>query len=329
MPVLENEYEVVKHRQIQHLNVFLVRLRYRTPHIHDELELGLLLEGEVELRKGAERLRFGPGEGYLINALESHEFSALGEEALILSVQASDQLVAGYFPAARSSAFLAPRVKEFLPPELYRVFFSLVVEVAYHFFGRFPGYEFSCMSLLNTLYFLLYTHLPWRPLSREELGALSERMARMSRITRTIQENYRQKLLLRDLARQEGLTLSYLSHLFKDTMNMTFQEYLAEVRFEYASRLVASTDRGLLDICLESGFSDVRYLNKAFLRRYGCTPKAYRQSCRKGTSRPLPQSSLQQVLSEEESVRLLANLRGAQREVLSQYSLWNLYNPRS
>ena len=264
-----------------------------------------------------------------MNALESHELAALGEEALILSVQAADQLVAGYFPAARSSTFLASKVREFLPPELYQVFFSLMIEIGYHFFCRFPGYEFSCMSMLNTLYFLLYTHLPWRAMSREELGARSARMARMSRITRTIQENYRQKLLLGDLAKQEGLTLSYLSHLFKDTMNMTFQEYLNEVRFEYACQLVGSTDRGLLDICLESGFSDVRYLNKAFLRRYGCTPKAYRQSCRRGDSRPLPDSSLQRVLSEEESVGLLANRRGEQREVLSRYSIWNLYNPRA
>jgi len=111
-------------------------------------------------------------------------------------------------------------------------------------------------------------------------------------------------------------------------LHFPFQEYLGEVRFEYASQLVASTNRGILDICLESGFSDVRYLNKAFLRHYGCTPKAYRQSCRGGKQQPSPVNSLQRVLTQEESVLLLAKLRGEQREVLSRYSLWNLYNPR-
>ena len=41
-----------------------------------------------------------------------------------------------------------------------------------------------------------------------------------------IDENFRRKLLLGEIARREGLTMPYLSHLFKDTLGMSFQEYL-------------------------------------------------------------------------------------------------------
>ncbi|MCI8744595.1 MAG: AraC family transcriptional regulator [Lachnospiraceae bacterium] len=34
------------------------------------------------------------------------------------------------------------------------------------------------------------------------------------------------------------------------------------------------TNLNLLDISLESGFSDIKYLNKAFAKQYGCSPKA-------------------------------------------------------
>ena len=87
-----------------------------------------------------------------------------------------------------------------------------------------------------------------------------------------IDENFRRKLLLGEIARREGLTMPYLSHLFKDTLGMSFQEYLKKRRFEYARSLLLGTRKSLLDISLESGFSDARYMIRMFEGEFGCTP---------------------------------------------------------
>ena len=47
------------------------------------------------------------------------------------------------------------------------------------------------------------------------------------------------------------------------------------LRCEKARQLLLLTDLNLLDIALELGFSDIKYLNKAFEKQYGYSPSEY------------------------------------------------------
>ena len=126
-----------------------------------------------------------------------------------------------------------------------------------------------------------------------------------------IDENFRRKLLLGEIARREGLTMPYLSHLFKDTLGMSFQEYLKKRRFEYARSLLLGTRKSLLDISLESGFSDARYMIRMFEGEFGCTPKEYRR--KNGpvqASQSAGQGDVQNILDPQAALRLLDG-RGA------------------
>ena len=63
----------------------------------------------------------------------------------------------------------------------------------------------------------------------------------MRKITHYIDEHYSEKLLLSDIARKEDLSLTYLSHFFKDYLGLPFQEYLAKIRCEKARQLLLLT----------------------------------------------------------------------------------------
>ena len=47
---MKNEYEVIDHPYINNINAFLVNLDYRTPHLHDDIEVILVLDGQVTIR---------------------------------------------------------------------------------------------------------------------------------------------------------------------------------------------------------------------------------------------------------------------------------------
>ena len=49
---MKREYEVVSQETFKYLHVFLVNLASRTPHIHKEIELGLVLKGKLTVREG-------------------------------------------------------------------------------------------------------------------------------------------------------------------------------------------------------------------------------------------------------------------------------------
>ncbi|MFQ9704031.1 MAG: helix-turn-helix domain-containing protein [Enterocloster clostridioformis] len=72
---------------------------------------------------------------------------------------------------------------------------------------------------------------------------------------------------------KEDLSLTYLSHFFKEYLGIPFQEYLAKIRCEKARQLLLLTDFPLLDICMSCGFSDSKYFNSGFRRQHRLFPQ--------------------------------------------------------
>ena len=58
---------------------------------------------------------------------------------------------------------------------------------------------------------------------------------------------------------------------------MTFQEYLNRLRLEKALILMKDPSLYLVDICMECGFSDNKYLNQMFMKKFGCSASEYRK----------------------------------------------------
>ena len=59
---------------------------------------------------------------------------------------------------------------------------------------------------------------------------------------------------------------------------MSFQEYLNSLRFEHALLLLKKTDMSVTEICLESGFSDSKYLNKRLKSVYNLSVKEFKNA---------------------------------------------------
>lgn len=306
---MPKEFELVTHSHLQHVTAFLVRLQERVTHIHRELELGLVLDGAITLRTQQQTSVISKGDIYLVNRMEPHEFASEGNGALLIAIQFSTKLTQGFqAPGSHYRYRGEPNLRQALEEnrEAYRLLCDTCVELAYSFLRQQPNDEFHCFSLSASLMDQLHRALPWNLLDSEDYSVIKQRANRIMAITDYIDQNFQRKLLLGEIARREGLSLTYLSHFFKEALGMSFQEYLNQKRFEYACRLLFTTDRRILDISLNSGFSDVRYFNQAFLEQYGCTPKEYRKGGKLPASqfRQLEQNS-QYIFSAQEALRML------------------------
>lgn len=277
---MPREYEIVPHSRLPFLNAFLVRLSERTPHIHRELELGMVLEDSVVLHINNADTLLEKGDLYLINSMESHAFFTQGKGALLLALQLSPSLFTPIFPEAAGIRYPAGanlRKSFGNQPEKYHQLCQDCILLAYHYLQGQSDSGFPCYSLCISMLTLLQENTPWQVLKKESYLPIKQRAERMLSIMDYIDENFQRKLLLGEIAQRENLSLTYLSHAFQNTLGMTFQGYLNQKRFEYACQLLTTTDRKILDISLSSGFSDVRYFNRMFQDRFGCSPKAYRR----------------------------------------------------
>jgi len=70
-------------------------------------------------------------------------------------------------------------------------------------------------------------------------------------------------------------TDKYLSHVFKENMQINFSEYLTRLRIQRALELIAGGERDVAAISAACGFRDPVYFAKVFKKLMGSTPLAY------------------------------------------------------
>lgn len=91
---------------------------------------------------------------------------------------------------------------------------------------------------------------------------------------------YREEALtLRRLAALLATNESYLSRALNEGLGLGFSEFVNGLRCEDVAATLRSGDRRpLLGIALDAGFASKASFNRAFQRRYGASPSAYRTS---------------------------------------------------
>lgn len=87
-------------------------------------------------------------------------------------------------------------------------------------------------------------------------------------------------LSLRTLAKQQNVSSSYLSSLFKKETGKTVSEYIREKRIQYAASLLSTTHLQVQTVAQHCGIMDVQYFSKLFKKQMGFTPKEYREVAR-------------------------------------------------
>ncbi len=91
-----------------------------------------------------------------------------------------------------------------------------------------------------------------------------------------MQYHFDQPLTLEDIARQAHLSVSRLSHLFKEQMGITVIEYLTHIRVSRAKELLIGSERNCTQICFEVGYNNQSYFTRIFKQGAGMTPRKFR-----------------------------------------------------
>ena len=96
-----------------------------------------------------------------------------------------------------------------------------------------------------------------------------------------ITENYVRDVTLRDLAGQQGMSISYYRRMFRQLLGSSPIDCLLDYRLLQAGKRLTESDVPIAVIAAECGFNDPNYFSRLFTRRKGMTPRRWRQSFRK------------------------------------------------
>lgn len=277
---MTNEFELIKHSKVQDIHVFLIEMHYRSTHLHMDMEVVYLLSGSLNIVTNNNKILLEKGDFIVLNSCQMHELHS-NNSALLLIFQFSPKIFEAFFPQINEVYFdTTPIALE--ASQTGRRLLENIVAASQAYFKEDEHFSLLCHGFSSIIMFDLMKLVPHKQMKEEKKDQLLLKLERIKRISDYISKNYQEKLLLSDIAKKEALSFTYLSHFFHENFGVTFQEYVNLLRCEKAKYLLSHTESTLLTICGVCGFSDLRYLNSAFTRFYGVSPKSFRKQNQNG-----------------------------------------------
>ena len=304
---MDTAHEMIRYDHMRHINVYISKVRFLNEHMHGSFELSFVLGGGAQFNQGEKTRTVQPGDIILTNPYEPHSYVAQPEEPLILLTMQIHKLFLRRYVDCVPKLIFDSSCIESLPQADYNNVVQLIFQTATAYFESDLSRQFDLLGSATILLGKLVSVLNWK--LEENLDSSEKELQnnRVQRLISYIDENYRQKITLSTLADMEGITTTYMSHFFKKAFGVSFQTYLSTQRLEKALILMNDKSLSMVDICMNCGFSDSRYLEAACKRTLGCSVSEYRRRLdqREKDENEVQGDSLNQKYGRKESLKFI------------------------
>lgn len=238
------------------------------PHWHDYFELELVIEGSFKhyLNSGISTL--AKGDAYLLSSLDLHRLT-FDSDVKLINLRFSEALL----PHKLNDLILSMNGINchFNSHEFAYILSRIERLKAEQAADRVFCAEISTNIISEIVYLII------RKFTKHEKVEPSSTVQRA--MTYTL-KNFRDDISLACVAREISVTPKYLGTLFKDSVGVTFHEYLNNLRLKYACSLLGSTDMAIKEIAFSAGYNSVEHFMYTFKKRFVMTPSAYRKLIR-------------------------------------------------
>lgn len=100
----------------------------------------------------------------------------------------------------------------------------------------------------------------------------------MLKVIQTIEENMdNNSFSVEDLGLFVGLNRTTFYYKIKSLTGYSPVEFIRDIRIKRAAQLITTNQLLIKEIAYMTGFSDIKYFNKTFKKKYGISPMEYRK----------------------------------------------------
>lgn len=265
-------YEVnMTGREIADKNYYLKRTGYFTYLIN------LTLSGEGVMEYKGKKYNLSPGDLLFIDCKDEHIFYPKSPNWEFLYIHVSGlgmQFLYDSFVNASGHVFKSYPRKKFVKNvnALHNLLKNCEMQKQENSFHLFINDEILCSEISGVVYAILMD------LNKNVLSLKQDMPFVLSKALEYVKNNYNKPISLDDVAREACLSKFHFERIFKQYTGTTFYQYVKDLRFQNARWLLETTQKKLIDIAFEVGYSDIQALNKIFKKQLGVTPSEYRKT---------------------------------------------------
>ena len=259
LPLYEQSIEKleIRHRRASHL----------PPHLHKAMECVLVTEGTLAIGIGPELYEMKEGDFAIVFPELTHHYQVFSENkcrAIFLYVDPS--LITTFLTTMQQQCPKCPVIsKKNVDQDILYSLQSLLRQ-------RYGKTDLILQQ--SFVQIILARSLPeFELIEKSTIG----RDDIVYQTVSYIAANFREPLSLTQMATDLGYSPYTLSRVFSGTFHKNFNQYLNEVRLEYAASLLLYTNQTITDIYMNAGFESQRTFNRVFSEQFRMSPREYRK----------------------------------------------------
>ncbi len=252
-------------------------------HWHNDLELMYVCEGSIRMGINLESRVLHKGDMAICSSGDIHYYDSSDCESTILLLIFNPQLIGspGGWPkdVRLTSPFITagdPDTNTAAGIQLLSRASQLILQLNQESEAELPQHELFITGMLYELCGLILRHLPCEPADQKKDKRRMTSMKIMQAVLDYLETHYSSMITLEDAAKQADMSLFYFSRFFKSTTGMSFISYLNHIRVNKAEEMLLNTDKSIIDIALDCGFTNVRTFNRVFKQFRHNTPSSLR-----------------------------------------------------
>jgi len=236
------------------------------PHLHRHMEIVYMRKGTSFAYADAKKVLLEPGDLYIAFPNQIHYYLDQPGEHDLLLIIASPDLCPEFTHDFKNTLPVLPIYK--------RACDSPKIMTALENITQSHGEKtrFSDTEIKGNLMILLSELLKQMPMENRKKhdGKL------LPEILLYCYDNFTEDISLHTLADALQVSHYYISHIFNESLHISFRDYINSLRIEKACGLIKNKDKSITDIAFEVGYNSIRTFNRSFMKIMKLSPTEYR-----------------------------------------------------
>lgn len=235
------------------------------PHLHQEIELLLVFEGEMEATIGSKPYRIQEGQLCVIFPNTVHSYRCLKEDTRQAMLICRSEFRSDLKSITERKIPVRPVIRH--PHE---DILSMVEKLTS------PQIEQEPTIVIDAYFELLLARVLTSLELQDNKVDHSDNLS--ARLIAYLTEHFTDKISLDSLSRTFGVSRYKISRIFSATIGMSFSHYLNTLRVDQAKGMLHNPEFDILTIAFECGFESQQTFNRVFKEQCGLTPREFRKT---------------------------------------------------
>lgn len=240
---------------------------------HREPELVYVTKGSAECIVNGEELTLEEGGFILLNSEDVHLVRPVGESSCsLLSMIFSLEYIKMFRNSVDGILFDLESDKD-----VKEKINSLLGDIAKSFENKSSYNSLLQIAYVNHIYYLMLEHCVCYKRLPASSGLPKRDFSYAKTAISYINENYTREITLDEISMIVNLSPSYFSKYFKKVTQISYSEYLANLRLEKAIQDMLENNTSVSAAALRNGFANVKSFITQCKKVYKCTPAQYKK----------------------------------------------------